>query len=49
MRRLLPSLLAAALTACVHRADVHCDLRGGTWSCSGAVGSESLPDATPGI
>ena len=49
MRWLLPALLAATLTACVHSADVHCDLRDGKWTSSGAIGSESLPDATPGI
>ena len=48
MRAVLAVCLAAALTACVHRADIHCDLVDGSWSCRGGVVSHP-PDETPGI
>lgn len=53
MSRLLVALsIAAALPAlagCVSAVQAHCDLRDGTWSCSGDVGGITPPVETPGL
>ena len=49
MRVLLSLALAATLTACVHRYDLHCDLIDGVWSCRGAAEGNAPPLDTPGL
>ena len=48
-RALIAVLLAASLTACVHRYDIHCDLVDGVWSCKGGAEGGKPPLDTPGI